>query len=79
MLPSAPQALFLSCHRVVGHQCNDATTVPEGLGTEVKRIVKKMKHSDLIDRTLVLPITTCKFEAKHTHTPDAFKHVPDQF
>jgi len=35
------------------------------------------KCSDLIDFHMILPISICKFDAKHI--PDAFKHVPDLF
>jgi len=35
------------------------------------------KCSDLIDFLMILPISICKFDAKHI--PDAFKHVPGLF
>jgi len=38
------------------------------------RNCKIPKCSDLIDFLMILPISICKFDAKHT--PDAFKHVP---
>jgi len=41
------------------------------------QLCKIPKCSDLIDFLMILPISICKFDAKHT--PDAFKHIPDPF
>jgi len=33
--------VFVAWHRAVGHQCNDATTVPEGLASKTQPIYKQ--------------------------------------
>ena len=48
--------------------------LPGGLA-ELLEIVRMFQFLALIDCTMVLPISTCTFDA--TNTPDAFKQVPD--
>ena len=50
---------------------------PKRLANELAQIVIIPQSLDLIDCTMVLSISACKFDAKHIL--DAFKHVPDLF
>jgi len=51
--------------------------LPEGLAKESPQMMKIPKCLDLIGYTMVIPISTCKFDA--TYTPVANEHVPDLF
>jgi len=51
--------------------------LPEGLAKELPKIVKYPERLDLIDCTMVVPISTCNFHTQNT--PDAIKHIPDVF
>ena len=50
---------------------------PEALTKELPQMLKIIKCLDSIDCTMILTISTCKFDAQNT--PDAFKHIPDLF
>ena len=49
--------------------------LPEGLAKTPPNMMKLPTCLDLIDYTMVLTISICKFDAENT--PNAFKHAPD--
>ena len=55
-------SLFLMCVFFFFRTC----VLPEGLAKELPEIVKIPKCLDLIDCTMVLPISTCEIDAKTT-------------